>query len=499
MPGVRHNAYMSGNALEELIRLARRRWGWNLLLAQAAEAGCVAAGGFTLLLLLGTQALDWRWLAALLAASLLYGVRRTRKRLPAPYRVAQAVDRNLDLDDSLSTAFFLSRLGGERRVSEDMRRAQLAAAERLSRGVDVRRAVPLRIPRALGLAAVLAVAAGGLFTFRYGISRQIDLRRSLPKIVLDTLRPPVSRQALKASGADRRLEEYWQHFGFSVDEQALVAAGEQGDALARAAAETGRSQHPPEGVQPLQMSLGGEWQEDLGDEAPGDRLSLGAGSEEGSQPGAASRQPNSPPGASDSLLDKFRDALANMLNRLKIQPKGGDSEQLASSAQAESESAQGRQALSQRGMPGSGRQLSEGSPGSDGQQIQGAEGAQRTSGAPGQRGGQETGTEASREGRSGIGQDEGSKELREAEQLAAMGKISEIIGRRSETLTGEVTVEVTSGAQQLRTAYSQQQAAHSEAGGEIHRDEIPLAYQSYVARYFEEVRRVTPESAPRPK
>ena len=50
-------------------------------------------------------------------------------------------------------------------------------------------------------------------------------------------------------------------------------------------------------------------------------------------------------------------------------------------------------------------------------------------------------------------------------------------------------IEVSSGKQQqLRTAYTNRNAAHHEAGGEIHRDEVPLAYQQYVQQYFEKVR-----------
>jgi hypothetical protein len=74
-----------------------------------------------------------------------------------------------------------------------------------------------------------------------------------------------------------------------------------------------------------------------------------------------------------------------------------------------------------------------------------------------------------------------------------MGKISEIIGKRSANVKGEVTVEVSSGRQQrLKTPYSQTRAVHSESGGEIHRDEVPLIYQHYVQQYFEKVRGVPP-------
>ena len=71
-----------------------------------------------------------------------------------------------------------------------------------------------------------------------------------------------------------------------------------------------------------------------------------------------------------------------------------------------------------------------------------------------------------------------------------MGKISEIIGKRAANITGEVMVEVSPGKQQLKTQYSQQNATHVEAGGEINRDEVPLAYQQYVQQYFAQVRKL---------
>ena len=85
-----------------------------------------------------------------------------------------------------------------------------------------------------------------------------------------------------------------------------------------------------------------------------------------------------------------------------------------------------------------------------------------------------------------------------AEQLAAMGKISEIIGKRSATVTGEATVEVKSTSQQIRTPYAQRGSQHSQGGTEINRDEVPVALQSYVEHYFEQVRK-QPAPAASPK
>ena len=90
---------------------------------------------------------------------------------------------------------------------------------------------------------------------------------------------------------------------------------------------------------------------------------------------------------------------------------------------------------------------------------------------------------------SGAGSRDGSKDVKLAEQLAAMGKITELIGKRSQNVTGEATVDVQNTSQQLRTAYQERNAEHAQAGAEINRDEIPVALESYVAQYFERVRK----------
>jgi hypothetical protein len=79
--------------------------------------------------------------------------------------------------------------------------------------------------------------------------------------------------------------------------------------------------------------------------------------------------------------------------------------------------------------------------------------------------------------------------LRQAEQLAAMGKISEIIGKRAANVTGEATVDVQNTSQQLRTSYQERRAEHTQTGAEINRDEIPVALESYVQQYFEQLRK----------
>ena len=104
-----------------------------------------------------------------------------------------------------------------------------------------------------------------------------------------------------------------------------------------------------------------------------------------------------------------------------------------------------------------------------------------------------------------MGKQDGLKDLKDAEMQAAMGKLSEIFGKRQQNLSGDITIEVSSGRQQLKTAYSSKTALHKESGGEINRDEVPLIYQQYVEKYFDEIRkadaaaeRVTTPGAPKP-
>jgi hypothetical protein len=487
--------------LDEVVRRARRRHAGNLIVTQVMNAACAGMGGVILLLLLGTQILDWRWLAGLCVLTFVLSIHWTRKRLPSAYRIAQGVDRNLGLHDTLSTAFFYNRMASGRKVSEGMRAAQLAAAERLCRKVDLGRAVPLAAPRSLYTMAALGVVASGLFGLRYLVSHTLDLRPPLAAIVLDAFRSPAQHAAAVKRTERQRFRELLRQYGLSVEEAAEENAGGQdgvsSTTLQRTAAGDARGEMPrPLEVKVRQTNSGAP--DGNEEDGAGERLtSDDSESPEGEPSGAASKHASNSPKESNSLLDKFRDAMANLLSRLKIQPKGGDSQQMASASQGRQDLGQGRQSPGQKGSPGPGRQLSDGLSSGAAQADEQSEGIEKASDGAGRRGEKESDLQAAKEGRSGIGKEDGSKELREAEQLAAMGKISEIFGKRSQNLTGEVMVEVPAAKQQkLRTAYSQQEAMHGEAGGEIHRDEIPLAYQRYVEQYFEQIHKAAPADLP---
>ena len=59
-------------------------------------------------------------------------------------------------------------------------------------------------------------------------------------------------------------------------------------------------------------------------------------------------------------------------------------------------------------------------------------------------------------------------------------------------------VEVGSTKQSLKTPWADRQAGHNESGGEIHRDEVPLIFQPFVERYFEEIRKTPQADKPVP-
>jgi hypothetical protein len=503
---------VEGRMVFETVRRARRRMLANEVVQQAAYSFSAALGSLILLLLLGTQILSWPWLVLLPAGALAAGIYAIRRRTPSPYRVAQQVDRRLDLSDTLSTALFFAG-ATDRPGPADIRRAQRSQAERLAAGLDLRRAIPMRVPRAVYGTALLGLIASSLFALRYGLSHRLDLRPPLARIVQEKLsggerpesarvrKPPALREPDRPEDAAFSLDEAQQKGPGELDgapEQALDTVDEpnvdnsksganRADAAKAARsqqAETGQS----EGEESEGMSL------DTGNQESADgRQGPGAGK----QGQGGEKQASGSPGENSSLLNKFRDALSSLLSRMRQQTGAAGARQEASaqgSRQSQSQAGNSREDGKQ-GRQGGDGQPSDVQDGQSGDPSQNSQSAQSRSAG---QGGQEPST---KQPGSGIGRQDGSKDVKLAEQLAAMGKISEIIGKRSANVTGDVTVESQSGNQQLRTPYAERAAHHTEAGGEISRDEVPVALQTYVQQYFEEVRKLAPgtgSAAPRP-
>src|ERR1035438_3413509 len=184
-----------------LVRKARRRVLGNQLFAQGANAGSAALGAFILLLLFGSQTLSW-WVAlAIPVAAVSFGIFRVKRQMPSRYAVAQLVDGRLGLADHLSTALYFSEVDPGAQVGPDVRRAQFEEAARLAQTVEVRRAVPYTVPRAVYLMAGLALVAGSLVALRYGLSRRLALRQPLASFLPES---PTGGKLVHRAGNERR-------------------------------------------------------------------------------------------------------------------------------------------------------------------------------------------------------------------------------------------------------------------------------------------------------
>ena len=485
---------------------------FNVILEQAALASSFALGGAILLLLAGTQMLDWDWILLLSIGGLAIALYKTRRRLPSSYSLAQAIDRRLNLHDSLSTALHFSRAPEGKPAQEAIRDAQRAQAERLAGAADVVAAVPFVLPRGIYAAAGLCLTALGLFALRYGMTLSLDLRQPLTRIAFETFFPAKDKLAAKKSKLQQKLDAQLQKLGLSVDppDSKSTDTGMAPD-NALNTVDTPDVNNPDTAADGAKSKADGPASEQQssseGDLARNGEQEAGqAGSDQPSDdaapPGAPQAKANQPPpgekqakqgGESNGLMDKMRDAMANLLSKLRMPQQLGDKQQNGSASQ--SMEAAGRQASNQKGMPSPGKPQADGQPNGE---AKGDQGGDKSQNAQGKSGDQNSDRPSAQDAKSGIGRQDGNKDTREAEQLAAMGKISEIIGKRSANITGEVMVEVQSGKQQLRTQYTQHNATHAEGGGEISRDEVPLIYQQFVQQYLEEVRKSpSPKTKPR--
>ncbi|HWQ56545.1 MAG TPA: hypothetical protein VN442_22855 [Bryobacteraceae bacterium] len=477
------------------------------MLAQGAWALSAALAVVIFLLLLGTQILDWQWLIVLPTATLGLGAWLTIRRLPSAYRIAQLIDTRLGLADSLSTALFFGTEGRERKVQEGVRAMQKAEAERLAAGIDLRAAIPFTLPRAIYSVAILGVAASSLFALRYGLDHQLSLQKPLASIIqqafgLDQQQAAALDRKQPVPPPERKRLDMQDMQGVSVEDGQLPRDGqlEAGEALNVDGTKGAADQNKQGAARSATRQQNGSEQGDEMDAAGQESSGVSSGAEEQGREGKQGKQGKeggqqsgdehgSGDSSNNSLLSKFREAMQNMMSRMRQPQSGGQGGQQQSAKnegnrQGKQQAGEGREGQQQgSGQEGQGQ---DGQPGSQAQSAQNASG--RGSGQSGEE-------NASKQPGSGMGRQDGDKDLKNAEQLAAMGKLSEIIGKRSANLTGEVTVEVQSSRQQLQTPYSQRRATQGETIAEISRDEVPVALESYVQQYFEQVRRKAESTA----
>jgi hypothetical protein len=485
-----------------LIRQARNRILKNELLAQGANAFSAALAAFILLLLTGTQILSWEWLLLIPAGALAVGIWRAGKRTPSEYTVAQLIDRRLSLSDHLSTAWHFSQGDTASKVAPEIRQCQLERAEEIARTVDLRRAVPYTMPRALyGMAALLLVASS-LFALRYGLSRSLDLKAPLAQMLQQQLgwtprtevakdirhknpTPPAGPQDDEGAAAEKQDQQQGTGEPDAAQSQDAESAGQQ---------QNGKNGPNPQGdtKQDADGKKGGE----EGDAQAEDKADPNGDNSENSQQGGNPKSDQAQSGnkqdanssENSSLLSKMKDAVQNLLSRVKPQQSNQSGQQQAGGDQGQKQQGNGKQNGGKQQQSAKNGQQS-GDPKGDAQDAQSGDDAKNSQDQQGKGAGKSDTQQASKQPGSGIGSQDGDKSIKQAEQLAAMGKISEILGKRSANLTGESTVEVQNTSQTLRTQYVQRGAQHSQGGAAISRDEVPVALQSYVEQYFEQVRK----------
>ncbi len=486
---------------------ARRRFLWNEVIAQCAFAAALLMGGIVLLLVIGTQILDWRWIVALSLAAFGVALYRTLKRVPSAYKIAMFVDQRAGLHDALSTAHFFSDPANGTKTSASVQAAQRSYAEGLIPSVDLERAVPFHMPRAIYAMGILGLVASSLFALRYGTSKQLDWRPPISQLIIESLglKDPEAKQtaknkkqefgkpadALDGEGNPLPKSELQKKQDQAQSPTALDSAGEPdpNTQSETSAAKGGNSKSESNDKTGAEQ---GENEKAQGGSPQSDKNS--ADNPSGSQDGQQKGEPQSggkeqQAGNNSSLMSKMKEAMSNLLSKAKSpssQQAAGDKKNSQGKGDQKAQAQQ-----QQNGEKGSQSQDQKGDSqdSADSQQGQQAGDSEKSQDSQGKGSGKNSDQQASAQPGSGIGKQDGAKDVHAAEQKAAMGKLSEIIGKRSANVSGEMMLDVQSGPQQLKTNYSKSSATHAASGGEISRDEVPVALQSYVQQYFEEVRK----------
>jgi len=429
--------------------------------------------------------------------------------MPDRYTIAQTLDHKAGLCDLLSTAFFYQSDERRQVTPAALWGFQQASAERASASLDVSALLPWKAPRWAFAAAGLTVALAALMLLRYGVTGSLDMRA--PVVAgLNTFFGSSKEQPKYSSNGKKKPGD--PPIGVTVDDpsqdQKNLDAAPDDILTETLTPDVNNSTDPFDSVKAQRREVkaagaegdGMEEAED-GESTSADNADSKSGPQDGNAPGlnkdgkqqAQNNQQTGKEGSQSSMMDKMRDAMANLLAKLKL-PNAGQktAQQAQKGAQGGGETKGKQSAQNNKGSPSGKGTPSEDAEGAD----EGEAGDQAQSGqGKGSDNGNDQQSPASSQ--SGMGKQDGAKEIKDAEQLAAMGKLSEIYGKRAQNLTGEIMVEVTSSKQQqLRTGYSRRETLHRDAGGQIQRDEVPLDLQHYVRQYFEQVRQPPVPSKP---
>ena len=451
-------------SLSDLLAKARIRSFQHLLVHQLTRAAAVVFGGGVVILLAGTEYLSAFWLVLLVTAAAAAAIYLALRNRPSEYKVAQKIDANLKLADTLSTAAHFQETPGT--ADAAIRESQRLQAERAAQSVDLKQALPLSRPRALYPALGLAVALAAVLLLRYAVLGSFDPHTSLVASAYDNVFGPAKQQA-KLPGSPEGGDQPGD--GREEGKENAKNSDFAGDPSANfdpATPENQQEQNKQEASNKDQGADGGKKEDSPGKDSSSDEQKQGDKQQaDGNQNAKSNTEP--------SLLNKVREALNDMLNKMKSSPND--------------------QGKNQKSDPSD----SEQQPGQDGQSQEKGDSQQAQNGkqsSDAQDGSNSSQNQKSQEPQNGIGSQEGDKAAKQAEALKAMGKITELLGKRAENVKGAVMVEVGSTKQQLKTPVGQAQSTHAEAGSEIHRDEVPPIYEQFVQQYYEKIRKTSPSA-----
>ena len=472
------------DAVEAAVDQARQRLLRQLGLREALLALTIALAGPVLLLLFGTSYFPSVLLALFVAGGAAWAVYRLRAETPSPYRAAQALDERWSAQDQISTAYFFR----EHPAPEAARQRQLAV--RAVNG-DVGAAFPMEWPRTGWAAAGALVLTLALFAARVSVMPQLSFEPPLAPLLFPAL-AQLDEDLLEESQVERAEAEDAAQANEAFERAEATETAERPEPLEvpfepeadSLAAESAAFEMPE--VEGLTIP------EELGDELAGSdqQASEGEAAEQGESTESASAE--KPEGGSDwsedsnNLLDRLQEAFKDMMESMNMDPP--------ESQQGEQQAGQGEQ--SSQEPSDSGEQAQADSPGDQASdaEMEGGEPtdaeteqtAQGQGSSDSEQGGQQG------ESASASGSAEGSKEIddEQAQREAAMNTLEEFFQERAEQVKGEITVETSEAEQSVATPYRNAAAgAHTDRGGAVTRDEIPLAYQRFIENYFRNIRK----------
>jgi hypothetical protein len=438
----------------------------------------------------------WLFAAAGFAASVV----RWKRSRPAPYRVAQLLDSGWHTDDQVSTAYYFLKESSRSSVVAEQQRA---AARGLAASGNLVSALPLRFPRAAwGALAMLALSAL-LFVARYALQPVLSLDRPLTAMLLPGLLGEEGKADTGVLQPDAsRPDPGDEESATSLDEDAETRDPETRPSPPEPPEPSMASSAP---IDPLHVEIpdveGLTTEEPYGDEMDYNSLvdSEQKGNPEGQQgenPSEENRPSDQAEGAqdsqgdpwnkeSDSLLDRLKEAFQNMLSKMNMeapqgqQPGEKSKSESANNGESNGEKAEASEGTAQGGASESGEAQMEGGESGQPSQQQIAQG----------QGGDSAEQPGEGQPASAAGSNDGSKEAAEQARIEqAMGQLEELYSRRAEEMRGEVMIETEKARQSARTPYQPKAAGHEDLGGTVSRDAIPLAYQSYIKSYFENLR-----------